>query len=364
MAGVIMLLSTCLCGSAGLTSSSKNIDYTPDITSDAYWNSHNICAVQIVDVTKDHQNVPYITYRVTTELSGPMTQQTGTIKLADLWFGVGEEAPTNLKTGDRLILYYPAEGPSRAAVTILDSTGNQLLDTLRHIARLRNQPDMQAVMSDVFGDDSIVSLYCLKRLLSHPAPKANADYITRLLAFRDDDKRGSRQRILADKLADELAGKPIDSASEYTWAAKSLMTTTEEDWRQTQPFVDRLLEFESRRKESVDLLTNLVLDSNANQATRIAAYSVFTNPQMFKFEKPDLESERIFQTCRQMLKARDPIIRAAGAALLHNISVQISPAYKTTYIEQSRAAIQEAINVEHNETTKQQMSQYLTLLSK
>jgi hypothetical protein len=64
-----------------------------------------------------------------------------------------------------------------------------------------------------------------------------------------------------------------------------------------------------------------------------------------------------------MLKDRDSLMRAAGAALLYNLSMKVDPANKAKYTEQAKSAVRSAVEVESDVATRQQMSHYLQLLS-
>jgi hypothetical protein len=130
------------------------------------------------------------------------------------------------------------------------------------------------------------------------------------------------------------------------------------------PFVDRLLAFENKRPESVEFFTRLVANRDAGKQARIAASSTLEDPRIFRFDKSDELNERIFQTCRQMLRDGEPAIRGAGAALLHNVSVRAHVADRPAYVQRAKAAIGEALAAENDAATRDALDLYLELISK
>jgi hypothetical protein len=64
----------------------KNIDYTPDVTSDQYWDTHHICVMRVTDIGKDSAGKELLTFAVTKQISeGPM-EQAETVASSHLWF--------------------------------------------------------------------------------------------------------------------------------------------------------------------------------------------------------------------------------------------------------------------------------------
>jgi hypothetical protein len=344
----------------------KNIDYTPDLTSDSYWDAHHICVVRVNGLGKDAEGKPQLTYQVVGRISEALVEEVRTVRLSDLWFGMYVEEPPRIGAHDNLVIYYAREGPSPIVATKLDAgiEESPLVKSLRRIAGLRaGAGGPRALREAALSADALVALYSLKRLLAQPPSEAGGDYAAQLMKVRDDEGREAQVRLLAGRLAYKLEGKSDDSAEEYAWLRAAIIKSKEPDWAQLKPLLDRLLEFEGRRAENVAFLTHLVGDPNAAQATRIAAYSSFEDRRLFRFDKPDAESDSVFEACIGMLKDPDPVIRGAGAALLHNLSVQIDAAAKRAYVERAKSAIGAAIAVETNAGTQGQLKSYLKLLS-
>lgn len=361
-----MILFSTSCQSGVILAHAKNIDYTPDVTSDTYWDTHHICAVRVTNRESDQEGKERIAYRMVRQISEGPIEATRTVKLSDLWFGVGDEDPPRISVNDSLILYFAKQGPTPIVTTKLSGEIEDAprVKALLQIAKFRaNEGGVQAVSEGVFSKEGVVALYCLKRLLNRPRFEANADYIARLTALRADERGEAQVRILASRLDDHLGGRPPDSEQDYVWLKAALAQTPEPDWAQLRPFVDRLLDFKSRRAESAIYLTSLVRDQDKPESVRIAAYSSFDNPRLFNFSAPDAESERVFETCVEMLKDSQGLIRRAGAALLHNISVRIDPTTKQGYVQRAKPAIEAAAAAEKNEVVRSQLRTYLKLLS-
>ncbi|MBI3757311.1 MAG: hypothetical protein HY267_04975 [Deltaproteobacteria bacterium] len=361
-----MVLFSTSCQSGVKLAHAKNIDYTPDVTSDTYWDTHHICAVRITNRERDQEGKEWLTYRTVRQISEGSIEVTRTVKLSDLWFSMGNEDPPNISVNDSLILYYAKQGPTPIVTTKLSEKIEEAprVKALLQIAKFRaNEGGVPAVKEGVFSKEGVVALYSLKRLLNLPRFEANAEYIARLTTLRANERGEAQVRILASRLAEHLGGRPPDSEQDYVWLKAALAQTRASDWAQLRPFVDRLLDFKSRRAESTIYLTSLVKDQDKPESVRIAAYSSFDDPRLFNFNAPDAESERVFETCLEMLKDSQGLIRRAGAALLLNISVRIDPTTKQGYVQRAKAAIEAASVAEKDEGIRSQLQDYWKMVS-
>jgi len=123
------------------------------------------------------------------------------------------------------------------------------------------------------------------------------------------------------------------------------------------------LDFKTKRPETVESFSRLVIDSTTALSVRIAVYGALEDPRLFHFEAPDKDSEQIFQTCIQMIHDREPALRGAGAALLHNISARVHLPARPDYLKRSSAAIREVMAAEQNSITHEYFNQFLQLIS-
>jgi hypothetical protein len=344
----------------------KNIDYTPDLTSDTYWDTHHICAVRVTNLERDQERKEQISYRVVRQISeGPM-ETARTVSLSELWFGPGDIDPPRASVNDSLILYYAKQGPTPVVTTIIFGAIEDFprVKALVQIARFRaNEGGMQALSEGIFSKEAVVAVYSLKRLLSRPRFEADADYISRLKTLRANERGEAQVRTLASRLVDHLEGRDPNSEQDYVWLEAAFAETREPDWMLLRPFVDRLLEFRAKRAESVAYLTSLVKNQEKAESIRIAAYGSFDDPRLFNFNVPDAESELVFATCIGMLKDNQTLIRGAGAALLHNLSVQIGLPAKQGYVQRAKASIEAAVATESDEVVRSQLQNYLKLFS-
>jgi hypothetical protein len=347
--------------------SDKDIDYTPDLTAEAYWDSHHICLVRVTGTWNDAAGKEWIAYRVLRQFSTDPVEQTRSLLLAHLWFGPAEAGQPRIESNTLLVVYYAKVSPSPTVVAEVrgDPRPSPLVRRLERISDLRAQKGgFEALTEAVFDPDQVIALYCLKRLLSSQTFPPPAGYVARLLTQRENPARDSQVRLLTSDLVNKLEAKPAASEDDYLWLRAAVEQSKAEDWTQLRPFLNRLLDFASKRTETVAFLCGLATDAKRAEATRIAAYSTFDDSRLFHFTQPDAESERIFNACIEMLKDRQPVMRRAGAALLYNISVRINPELSRNYIGRARTAIAEAISVEADEGTSSQMKTYLGLLSK
>jgi hypothetical protein len=240
----------------------------------------------------------------------------------------------------------------------------QLMSALLRIAAVRaNERDTISVMEGAFDESSLVSRYCLNRLILKKPEAVPAGYIARLEALRDQERRDTHVRMLANELALALRGAGDSSDEEYTWLRQSFTRSSSRDWNEVRLFAVRMIEFPAKRAESAALFMQVVVDQQSPQARRIAAYSTFEDPRLFRFADPDPVSEKILRVCARILNDPDPVLRGAGAALLHNLSVRIEGVNKAAYVEQAEVAVAAARAAENDPMVRGQFDHFLRLLS-
>jgi hypothetical protein len=339
----------------------KTVDYTPDFSSNATWDVNSICTVRITAAGKDDQGRDDIVFDVENQFSGPPVDRTGTLPVSGLWFGKDQDEPVPIAPQDRLLLVFPKDDSTAiVAIPLNTSEGVGTLSAVQRIASLRAHPqDLQAYGEAVFQGEPIVSRYALGHLLEETSPRPAPGFVAPLRRLREDESRETRVRLLATRLADKLAGQLDYSDDEYAWLQRSLAGSSNPDWTQLIPFIDRLLEFESRRPESVRFFARVATDSRAKESVRIAAYSAFDDPRIFHFETSDSLNDEIFQACMQMLKDPEPAMRAAGATLLHNITMRVGETVRANYSLKSGTAIREALATEQDNATRETLHFYL-----
>jgi hypothetical protein len=338
----------------------KNIDYTPDITSNSYWNDHSIALIEISHIARNDKGALLVTYTVTQMFTSASLQSPRTAPASEFWFG-GDEAP-NLTEHQALVVYESKRGKQPLVASEAHDTE---VTALRTISRLRMEPGATpAVEESVFDKNDLVSRYSLRRLLSVNDFQAPRGYVARLAQLRDEATRPVESRILSARLVDKLEGRPDRSGEEYQWLEEALTHTPAAEWTDLRPFTSRLLEFQPERQETVNLLTGIAKQQTAPQALRIASYSAFDDPRLFHFDQPDPISDLVFQTCIQMLSDPDPVIRGAGAALLHNLAARIAGPYRSDYVARAKQSIQAAREHESDPTVRSQLDHFLSLLGR
>ena len=362
--GVIMAVWTINTSLGATLVKAKNIDYTPAITSDSYWNSHRIALVAVVGVGVEGGR-ERISYRVVTSFTGDNGRpQEGSVWMTDLWFGIYVKAAPEIAAGERLVFYWAADG----SMPIVADTGDAVEQSARSLARIsalrRVATDTPALADGAFDRDPAVAQYALKRLLDDPTASVPVNLLTRLRTLRGQADAKPDVRLLANSLANRLEGKPRNSDEEYAWLTASLSGSTAGDWTELRAFVERLLDFDRRRPATIEFLTRLVLDGSKREDIRIASYGAFEDPRLFHFAEPDTESNRVFQACINMLADPNPLIRRAGAVLLNNDVTQIAPATRKAYAGRAAAALQSAIEKEGDEQNRVVLKSYLDLIAK
>jgi len=339
----------------------KNIDYTPDFTSDAYWDTHHIGLATVI-AAEDKAGRRHITHRLDEQFSEGAAQSTRTEPLHRYWFGMDVvEAPT-LNRRDRLVVSYPKTTPGQI-VTYKVTPQAPLVRALRQIKGLRRgQGGADALANAALSQNWIVSVYALRKMLAQPQLPRRPSLVSQLQTARDDVRRSPRVRVLANQLANKLAGQPPKSDAEYAWLSTNVAKLRVQDWSRVRPFTDRLLEFRRLRAQTAKLLTRIATDSAGPLPLRIGAYAAFDDARLFDFAKPDATSETILAASETMLRDRNELIRRAGIALLHNLSVGIAAPWRQAYIGRARRAIGSLAQREPNPAVRFHCETYLEQL--
>jgi hypothetical protein len=343
----------------------KQINHWPDIASDEAWQTYNIALARVISVSEKDGRT-YIQHRVEQQFSDGKMEQVSTAPLHHYWFGMYTFEPPSLRANELIVIYYRKEHAPCIVTQKLTRPPAQspLVKELATIARLRasaGQPN--ALIDGGLSTDSIVSLYSLRRMMMQPQPPSRVGFAKALRKARDDDKRPAAVRVLASQLANKVEGKPLASDEEYAWVQSALMRSTESDWTRLRPFTERLIGL-GRRPQTAELLAEMVKNANLRQPLRMAAYATFHDPRLFVFERPDAPSEQLFAACVEMLKDSDPVIRAAGASLLHHLSTRIAQPVRARYIARAKEAIQVRARLERDRAVRFHMRNSLDLFDR
>lgn len=347
----------------GSLAQAKSVDFTPDITSDSYWDTHHIARVRVVELGNDTTGRETLTWSVIETISETPLPSSQTVPLNFLWYGPDVEEPPKHVPNEELVIYHAKEGPSAIVVTLLrpGTGGERVLDQLRTIAGLRRDVGgPNALREAAFHAEPPVAHYALKRQVTKPEADVPPGYADRLLALRDEAARNVYVRLLASQLANNLADTP-NSDAEYQWVQEAILRDPGADWKDVAPFFHRLLEFEGKRGDTADFTTREVGDPTQAQAIRIAGYSVFDDPKLFFYGAPDATSNQIFDACLAMLRDEDPVIRQAGAALLSNISSKIDPQRRTTYQDRGKKGLTTALATEQDPATRFHLERFVAM---
>src|SRR5205823_9542683 len=128
-----------------------------------------------------------------------------------------------------------------------------LVQRLERIAKLRaGEGGIQALREAAFDDDPQVARYSLRRLLQLERIELPTDHILRLRQVRDNDLHHPRVRLLAGELLYSLEGKPLHSPEPYEWLRSLIQNSTQNEWIQIRPFVEKLIAVSGRRAETID----------------------------------------------------------------------------------------------------------------
>jgi len=347
------------------TVTTKFIDYTPDIGSPQFWDSHDIALVRVLQVGEEGGQVMVRT-KLVEQLSGRTLGPRPSFPLGQFWFGLDPAQRPTLAVNDYVVIYVPqtASTPIPSVKLGVPPDGSPLVGRLRKIARLRTgDGGIQALQQAALDPDAEVAVYSLRSLLDMPRLQTAPDFAGRLLRRRDDPAAAPQVRLLANQLALKLQSKPESSPESVAWLRTVISRSTETDWTRIRPFVRRLLTLPDQRPQNVQFLTTLAESESTPQPIRIAAYSAFEDESLFQFTAPDSQSNRIFDASVRMLQSSSPLIRHAATTLLHNLSVRTEPTVGQTYRARARSAIVNASDREPNTDVRQQMQRFADRLA-
>jgi hypothetical protein len=335
----------------------KNIDETPDITSDEYWDEHHIAVVRATDVIPLEPNRPGIRHRVQTPISEAPMESERDAPLRHWRLATPAADRPVITPGDEYVVFYRREGPSPIMALPRDAA---LVNRLQRIASLRRGDGGVAALSEgVVDRDRDVALYALKRLRKQPQLDLDQAFVTRLRGVRDANDVDPEVRIVA---ADVLGGvaRVDDAEGQYKWLQGAPSSAQGYDWTALRKFALRMLEFPDKQRETAEFLTALVKDAAQSQDVRIAAYSVFEDPRLVSDRNA---ANLIFQTLEWMLRSPDDFLHKPAAMLLHNLTQQADPDVHAVYQKRARAALQSALDRGLDPGTEQTIRRSLDLLS-
>jgi hypothetical protein len=343
--------------------SAKNIDLTPDLASQEYWDTHYAGVVRATELEPDAAGRLQLKWSLETTISDGSMEPVKALPASFLWFGADPTQRPQIAAGDRLLVFYPKEGPPAVAAFKLDgdAANARLLRAAQRIADLRGR-DAAALSEGVFDDDPRVALYGLRALLARPELRLPDAFTQRLRRLRGQQSANGQLRVMANAVVNRLEGNEPGSNQEYEWLRNTVTSWKGDNWLEAKPLVDRLIDFQALRTDTVNLLVRIVKDPQRPQALRIAAYGALERPNLFRFSAPDGTSDLIFATLTEMQKDPDPLIRRAGSVLVHNVTLQTSPQYRGRYLDRARMALASAVATEKDEVARQQHQHYLGLL--
>jgi hypothetical protein len=337
----------------------KYIDYTPDITSEDFWRSHEVEIVRVVGIDGDAAGEGQIRVQVIQRLNSAATEPEQTFAFRDLWFSPDPEDRMKVQAGDTLVLYIGADRPIVAQRLTSAAEESSVVQRLERISQL-SAGETDALSEAALHPDPWVAQYTLKRLIADPETAVSDPGLTQLRQTRDDQDTDPQVRLLAAALSFQREGKSFDSDDGYKWLQTSIAHSTLNDWTQIAPFVRKLTGIEARRSETIPFLVGLATDEQAPESVRIAAYSGF---EALIYDAAPPEAEEIIQACLQLLHSQNPVIRRAGASLLYNFSVRGGRGPLDGLSARALSAIRAAHDSEPDEQVRSHLQRVTELLS-
>ena len=340
----------------------KYIDYTPDVTSDDFWDSHDVSVVRVDGVEGDRVEDGTIRTHVVRRLNARASGPEETYALPDLWFSPDPEERLTVQAGDTLVLYIGPERPIVAERVTPPVEESPLVRRLEQIVSLRlGEGGTEALRDASMHADPAVARYSLNRLIGDPQIEVPDTHLAQLRQARDDERGDPLVRLLAADFTFQREGKTPESDEAYRWLQDAIAQSTASDWRAIEPFVRRLVSIDRRRGETGAFLSRLATDEQVREPVRIAAYSGF-EPLVHRVSPQ--EAEQIVDACFQMLRSQNATIRQAGAHLLYNFSVRGGPGPLEGLATRATEALRTAQREEADEQVRARFERLTELLSR
>ncbi|MDZ7618335.1 MAG: hypothetical protein U1E05_15120 [Patescibacteria group bacterium] len=169
----------------------------------------------------------------------------------------------------------------------------------------------------------LLAKYALNRLLVAEAPPDD-DFVQRLLAARDSPEIDTEVALLASRLLSRLTEKPPLNRDEYVWLKTRLMAPTTGRPKPLQPFIRRILEYSDERAETIELFVNIGLGADFPDETRLACMDALIEPEVFKYDHPDVHSHTIVRALLQLLEHDTTKLRGGITGALWKMGMHVS----------------------------------------
>lgn len=320
----------------------KNVSHLPDITSDEYWDTHDIALVRVEPEAETGR--PAVAHRVLRRISEGPIEATPPAGLARPT-AEGTEIPSAPRAGGEFVVFY-ARHPSGTTATVpMDGSPAQVsfVNRLNRIARLRSgEGGPDALRQATFDPDRDVAVYSLKRLLKQEDVALDRTFVGRLRGLADAPEADPHIRLLAEQVV--LRGtRGAGPAQEIAWIESALSDARGPDWTRLRVLALRMLDFPDQRERTARFLTSLVKDPTKSLEARIAAYSVFEDDRLFPRDRTDDVSNLVFEAVEQMAQSPEEVMHQAGVMLLQSLSTRLTGTDRPSYVERARTVLQSTL---------------------
>lgn len=296
----------------------------PDLTRDAYWDAHGIRLARVVELrTEERLSGPRVSYvlKVLSTLGEAATVDELVLPEEGLsWIlKKGERAIPVLRPDDVVVVFSPVGTSVDSFASRIEPGGRFRFGDLQQIADLRDgKGGLAALTEGMFHGSRDVSLYCLRRMQSRVPPDVEG-VMRRLDAVGQDKGRPPEARVLAIQLRWKLKALPAperwESPLEYRMVRTAFLEADDEEIL-LRPFCNRLIEFESMRVETVELLTKLATDGSARPNVRRAAWRALSDWRLLNGLPDAVGMDRVLGVGVVLAMDSDPVVRGAGEGLL------------------------------------------------
>ncbi len=265
-----------------------------DLSSDSVWDRYAVCICSVESIV-DGDSEAILNLKTVRSFCGSDCPEKMRASCHNFWFDF-DDTDRSVNDGDKLLLMFLREvnHPYLAAIKLPDAFADSAL--IRRLVKIQGFRDgeggLRSLSEGVFDDDPVVSLYCLKRMMTRFPPDVHG-YIERLRRLRDTPASvkevqelcdpatmvrrrdeiflKTKARILAAQLMLAMQSATRDPDTQYHWLYRTFTDSKNEVGYQLDCFVNALLEFKDRSTETSEFLASLAANHSIREEIRLAA---------------------------------------------------------------------------------------------
>jgi hypothetical protein len=307
----------------------KWIDRTPQTDSPDYWDTHIAAVVQVTSVKPRDPTSPHVGFNYgqpDSVLVKPVTLITPSAWEAEVelsrhntWFTPRGDFPV-LSVGQHVLLWRSSQaGPDYMAASLIEAAEPEqsaLVKACKAIAGMRKMPlALNAFRESVSSDQPLAVRYAINRIVKEAV--AGDKVVPELDRLRQDEEVDVQVRIVASEAINRLLKRDSGTSDDWKWLTTAIERSRKLDEVGLNPLIQRLVNYGSKRSETVAFFIRMATTPANRSAIRTASIEVMKNQGIYDYVHPsDPSSEKVFTCLLNLLRDKNPDIRARAADTL------------------------------------------------